>query len=216
MLIGTLDGTSVDQLSPGSEKRIRVKCDACGKVTTTIWHNYVVQQKRKGNTGRTMCRACACRITARSRIGSPAWNKGHMKPLADRSVKKYVLRKDGYMYEYAPTAQCMRGWGAYRKQHHLVIERATGKKVTKAIVVHHIDGDRTNNALSNLWQTTHMGHRDAHQSLQQLGYKLIRAGLIRFKAGNYLAHQKLLELLELPEAGNQQPSQSGMVGRSND
>jgi len=89
------------------------------------------------------------------------------------------------------------GWYNYRKEHVVVMERKLGRALTKGEVVHHIDGDKTNNKLSNLWLTTYAGHRKAHVSLQALGYRLVRAGLVRFdrRSGIYRVKKELEELI---------------------
>ena len=47
-------------------------------------------------------------------------------------------------------------------------------------VVHHIDGDRSNNAIENLAVLSASGHREAHASLRNLSYHLVRIGLIEY------------------------------------
>lgn len=48
-------------------------------------------------------------------------------------------------------------------------------------VVHHIDGDRANNAVENLAVLASAAeHRKAHASLQRLAYQLIRLGVIGY------------------------------------
>lgn len=213
MLIKVMDGTPVELLSKGSEKKVLLRCDKCGHEGTTNWANYRRSQSLRKNTGTTYCRRCANTINPRR--GHTAWNKGKFKPLSERKRTRYT-DAHGYVMVYIPKPGSARGWIAYHKEHKIVLEAHLGRKLKKHEVVHHIDGRRDNNRLTNLWLTTHAGHRDAHTSLQHLGYRLCRAGLVSFKRGNYKANQKLLELLEQLEAANQQPSRRGSVGRSND
>jgi hypothetical protein len=51
-------------------------------------------------------------------------------------------------------------------------------------------------------------HQKAHYSLEQIGMDFVRAGFVEYdlKSHTYVAHNKLRELLEHPEEGNQQPS----------
>jgi len=112
------------------------------------------------------------------------------------------------------------GAGQYRKEHLLIMERHLGRALSASEVVHHIDNNKQNNALVNLFLTDSAGHRLAHVSLV-LAFMLLRAaGLVpeREKAcavtawrafsenkihfdaaqGIYVAHLKLRELLEHP------------------
>lgn len=102
-------------------------------------------------------------------------------------------------------------WNHYRKEHIVVMEQSIGRELAKDEVVHHVDGNKLNNELDNLWLTDHKGHRTAHQSLQRIGYTLIRMGLVVFDkdSGQYMAHAKWGELLEQLEEADQQPSRGG-------
>ena len=47
-------------------------------------------------------------------------------------------------------------------------------------VVHHIDGNKLNNILSNLLPLSKQAHRELHGQLEQLSYTLIQCGFIKF------------------------------------
>lgn len=47
-------------------------------------------------------------------------------------------------------------------------------------VVHHIDGNKQNNDIANLWLTVGDVHRNAHNSLQKIGFELFNLGIIVF------------------------------------
>lgn len=50
----------------------------------------------------------------------------------------------------------------YVMEHILVFEKATGIPVTKEFAVHHLDGDKQNNDISNLCLMTFSGHTAYH------------------------------------------------------
>ncbi len=97
------------------------------------------------------------------------------------------------------------GWKGYHREHILVAEKMLGRLLARGEVVHHVDGDRANNKegdTGNLWVSTHAGHKRAHQSLQEIGYKLVRKGLIAFDrtTGKYIiTDERLIELMEAPK-----------------
>lgn len=208
----TVDGVPINTLSRCSEKRVRRECDGCKRVDDITWSSFL---KRKGPE--TLCRGCATRRTMKNGPRRVAHNKG-VPGLRGSSSPSWRggrrLDAHGYTMVHAgrPKTDC--GWEAYVKEHVLVVEKSIGRKLLKHEVVHHIDGCKTSNRVENLFLTNHAGHKDAHQSLQEIGYELTKAGLIRFDraSGTYKAHDKLRELLEHPEAGNQQPSASSNAG----
>lgn len=54
----TVCGVLLEELSHASEKKVRVKCEMCQEIRIVIWHNYTLAQKRKGDTGETICLPC--------------------------------------------------------------------------------------------------------------------------------------------------------------
>ncbi len=88
-----------------------------------------------------------------------------------------------------------------RKEHVVVMERVLNRQLAKDECVHHIDGDRQNNKEENLVVIpANKHHREAHYSLQKIGYDLVKAGLVYFDkaAYEYKAYEKLRELLGHP------------------
>lgn len=65
--------------------------------------------------------------------------------------------------------------------HRALIEKALGRKLNKTEIVHHIDGDKDNNDLSNLHLfPSRAEHLNAHKSAGKGLRKLFRKGLITF------------------------------------
>lgn len=206
----TIDGTSIDTLKPCSEKRIQLRCDECGTITVTTYANYRNVQKQRGNSGITFCRLCALRKSAKKRCGSVPWNKGKAGPSGPAAACWHGgehIDHYGYKVCYVPNSSGV-GRGHYEKEHVLAMERFLGRNLERGEVVHHIDGDKLNNGLENLYLMENGGHTRTHQTLQHIGYQLVRAGLVYFdhETSSYMAGDKLRELLEHPGEGNQQPS----------
>lgn len=76
---------------------------------------------------------------------------------------------------------------SYTLDHRKVIQDYLGRKLTRQEIVHHIDGNRINNSLDNLFLTDSKGHSKAHSSLDSISYKLIQDGKIKFnrESGEY-------------------------------
>jgi hypothetical protein len=69
---------------------------------------------------------------------------------APSAVGDTFCKPGGYVYEKAPD-------GKWYAQHRLVIERRLGRRLTRSEQVHHRDGNKANNADSNLelWLRQH-------------------------------------------------------------
>lgn len=201
--------------APRSEKRVTLQCDLCGTQTETSYANYKKSQEANGSTGQTKCKPCAIRQSALLRRGKPAWNKGTKSLVTGSKHPSWnggrYIDAHGYVmiHQLSGRQPSGSGWAAYRKEHIVKVEQSIGRSLAKGEIVHHIDGDRQNNDLeANLWLSDNAGHRNAHQSLQEIGYELVKLGLIKFDktSGKYMAHVKWGELLEKLEEANQQPS----------
>lgn len=186
-------------LTKGSEKRVKVKCDSCGIESETTYSNYFHSQERRGWPNTTFCRPCVCRLSATKRIGKPAHNKGK-KLDASQKGKNHprwkggrYISSDGYIMVHIGGDKKEVGWTSYRKEHTLIAEKFLKRALGKEEVVHHIDGVKTNNDSKNLWVTSSIAHRQAHNSLQEIGFCLFKQGLIGFnrKTGQYFWKDKL-------------------------
>lgn len=206
------------KLKDGSDVRVRLRCDMCGKETETAYHNYTVSQNKNNRNGETYCRGCATKISGKKKIGKPSWNKG--KKFPERSGENSptwnggeYIDFHGYKMKYLGNENRDRkkhGWSSYKKEHTLIIEEYLGRILSKGEVVHHIDGNRINNNVDNLvLLKSNKEHNKVHHSLQKIGYELYKKGFLSFdkeKKEYTVAHVKFRELLGLLEADNQQPS----------
>lgn len=65
-------------------------------------------------------------------------------------------------------------------EHTLVMEAYLGRSLNAGETVHHIDGDKANNDINNLYLCNHSTHRKADLSMQYLVYELYKKGLVGF------------------------------------
>lgn len=203
-----VDGTPIATLTKGSTKFVLVACNDCSKQSEIHWNNYVQGQRKRGWTGETYCQPCIARRIGKSSRGTV--NAAVSKSNRQRAGEQHPSWKGGrYIDHHGYVMVNVRsgrngdsGWTNYRKEHFLVMEEHLGRELQPGEVVHHIDGDKTNNLLTNLWLTDQGGHRTAHISLQGIGFLLVRAELVRFDSSKsvYVADRKLRELLEHPES----------------
>lgn len=121
-----------------------------------------------GNTlrgGHTQSCGCLRKETSaamcRSRVGkkNPLWGKIRESHPNWRGGR--IIDNDGYIkvknHEHPRSDH-----GGYVPEHILVAEQALGEYIPKGQVIHHINGDKTDNRLENLWwfasQSEHMAH----------------------------------------------------------
>ena len=124
------------------------------------------------------------------RKGIPAWNKGikwdRMRGSNNPRYKGYEYINDrGYKYVNIDN-DCTNGWAAYRPEHIHIMENRLGRKLLRSKNgvgegVHHVDGDKLNNDISNLLlYSSESEHRTMHQQLEALAFELVRKGIIKF------------------------------------
>lgn len=191
--------SDISGLTKGSEQRVDVKCDICGVISSTAFANYFHSQERRGWPKTTFCRSCVCKISVAKRKGKPAHNKGKKLDSSQKGSNhpswkggRYIA-SDGYVMIHVGGEKQEVGWTNYQKEHKLVAEEMLNRKLEKGEVVHHIDGQKTNNDPNNLWVTSSAKHRQAHNSLQEIGYQLYLQGLIGFnqETGQYFLKGEL-------------------------
>lgn len=92
-----------------------------------------------------------------------AWRSAHMTATRAANWQRGSRQSNGYVEVYAPWAACASARG-YAPLHRLVMEIVLRRPLDAGEVVHHRDGDTTNNRPDNLIvmsQSEHIGiHRD--------------------------------------------------------
>lgn len=215
----TICGKEIKDLTPGSEKKVRVQCDDCGKESIALYHNYMIGQKRKNFSGQTFCRSCSIQRASKSNKGRVNKLKGVLKPEVSGSNSPSwkggtYISSDGYRMIYARKYDGMpinkSKWSNYMKEHIVIMETLLQRELLDKEVIHHINGNKLDNDPDNLLLcSSDKEHRTIHNQLEQLSMKLVQAGIINFNKNTNryeMADIKLRELLEHLEEDNQQPS----------
>jgi uncharacterized protein (DUF1330 family) len=97
---------------------------------------------------------------------NPAWKGGRYL-----SKGYWHVRVQGH-------PQCSKN--GYVREHRLVMEKHLGRYLQPEEHVHHIDFDKTNNAIENLLLIFNKEHMNLHNNIEQLMGELIRKGVIKF------------------------------------
>jgi len=105
-----------------------------------------------------------------ARMGKSPWNKGLKSCFSEDTIKKMSESHKGM--NNSPKTQFKKGknhrdWiggcsNYYHKEARKKVEKVMGEKLTKDIVVHHIDGNPRNNSNNNLLVCTREYHSKLH------------------------------------------------------
>ncbi len=109
-------------------------CAVCGTVFTTKGHSL--------NRTETCSDPCRRKLQRRNLIA----RNEKLRPSAERPMVRRLMR--GYVVLRFPTINGVRGGDIYEHRH--VMERHLGRALLPEETIHHLDGVRTNNELSNL------------------------------------------------------------------
>lgn len=80
---------------------------------------------------------------------------------ADKNAAGVSVKPSGYV-------EITRGENKGRSEHVLIMEKRLGRRLLPDEVVHHIDGDRSNNSENNLALMTRSGHSRHHRMIERI------------------------------------------------
>jgi hypothetical protein len=159
---------------PQRRKKINSTCEGCGITKQVDYHSH---KRRKSN----YCLNCHSKIAQKgvkkpqfSRENSGRWNGGE------------YISSDGYKMIKCEGEFTASGRQKYKKEHVIVMEEFLGRELKTqkgggGESVHHIDGDKLNNNIENLFICNSIEeHRKLHNSLEKISYELIKNGIIGF------------------------------------
>lgn len=95
-----------------------------------------------------------------------------------------ITKGDGYIGIWQPDHIRADSQG-YVYEHTLVYEKEKGILPSKDQVIHHIDIDKKNNSIENLYLCNHKEHIEIHRSLEKLVKELLKRNIIKFENGRY-------------------------------
>ena len=113
---------------------------------------------------------------------NPTRKNGGERPIGTR----YIDRKHGYVRIKVAD----RG-GRWAIEHVVVMEKRIGRKLTRGEIVHHIDGNRANNADENLFLCrSHAHHMAVERQLKETFRAMLKSGAVTFSQalGVYSCH----------------------------
>jgi hypothetical protein len=129
-------------------------CDDCGDEAKRLYGSLTTARKKRGNE-KDYCKTCSYkyrRLEQPTMENSPSWNGGR------------YLNENGYYRVYTGNLK-------YEYEHKLIMGEHLGKKISREEKVHHIDLDKTNNSIENLYLFKNKSeHSSSHYSLERCGF----------------------------------------------
>lgn len=150
--------------------------------------NILKKERKNGLTGADIAKkygvskVCVCRHLKRLGINneSPIGKRGeeHSQWKGGRGLKS------GYWTVYNPSHPRALNNGRVW-EHVLIMEKHLKRPITKKEHVHHIDFNRQNNDINNLYVCSHEEHAQIHGSLESILSSLLQEGIVKFINGRY-------------------------------
>ena len=172
------DGTYSVKIKAISSKTVRpyqycryiiTECDVCGNTCPK-------RLDHSPKTKRTYCAQECFQIMQTTMNKRKVYKEGWR---VKESYNGYVMKRiwDDPMYKK----------GEWVTQHRYNIEQHIGRRLLKTEIVHHIDMDKTNNNIDNLWVCSASDHTKAHSSMNVKVADLMKLNLVSFnrETGKY-------------------------------
>ena len=162
--------------------KIRLKCEDCLEERVVQRNTFILEKSEHP------CRVCSNKRNGVKKVGRPSWNSNKRKPEHEIQKGATFTNSHGYVEVYLGQYEA-KAYGRNDKYvilHRKVMQDFLGRELDKKEIVHHIDGNKQNNAIENLYLCQDMSHhRDLHNNLEQVAFELIKSGIITFNNGVY-------------------------------
>lgn len=152
----------------------KFKCDICGDEYEKD-KSHVGSAKRISNDYKHFCSRCFDPAIAAD-LGRDSYRNTLKKRIGEKQIDSC-----GYVRVYVgDTHPYSEGYCGAIREHVLVMENHLGRALTKGEVVHHIDGDKTNNDIDNLDLCTVQEHNACHATSESIVFELYRKGMVGY------------------------------------
>ena len=163
------------------------KCDNCGEEFSKM------RNGKYNPNSKSYCKFCISKIGL-NKLASLAGYESKVKNIFEPKVGSVIIDKEGYPQVYIGKNYPYREGGyTHIREHQYVMEIHLGRRLEKGEIVHHIDGNKKNNSLDNLYLTTVEEHTKLHAESESILFALYKKGIVIFdkKVGRYFLKENL-------------------------
>lgn len=189
----------IERMKPtklSKDDQAKVQCELCGEQRIIRWHSMWKKENHH-------CRSCIPRLKLTGKKHSLERRINQSRSLQKEGGGWRI--QEGYkqinVYEQGHFRKDQHKKGSYVMEHILIMEKHLGRSIEKHELVHHVDEDRVNNSIDNLYlcsgatlKESRQIHNKIHQSAENLSIELFKLGLVAFIDGKYVMSDKLASL----------------------
>jgi hypothetical protein len=150
------------------------ECDECGEHFTKI------RNGKYNKESKSYCKNCI-ETHGINKLAGKAGYESKIKNKFEPRVGNIIKDKQGYKEIYIGKNYPYRQ-GGYRtiREHVYVMECFLNRALTENEIVHHIDGDKQNNNIDNLFLTSVQTHNELHAKSEHIIFELYKKGIVKF------------------------------------
>lgn len=198
----SINGKDIFSLKTCSKEKVLRICDYCRNSKEVSW-NTIYRGRKKHNTVYDYCFSCAIKIynsgannsAKKPGVGAKisASSKGKSKTFKDGKNLRILDRKissSGHILKWFDKEN------NHVQEHRLVLAEHKNIHHSELKEVHHINGNKKDNVVSNLVELTKSEHGTAHSQLEKLAFDLLSKNLIIFN--KEYKEYRLSPSLEIP------------------
>lgn len=149
-------------------------CDYCG---AEFERDTNYQSTRLNNCYKHFCKKCKSKSSS---VGHKNQKAKLDKLIGEKKIDSvgYVVIRMSADVPY-PGKRSGKNY-AYVREHTKIMQDHVGRRLEKDEVVHHIDGDKTNNSIENLDLCTKQQHNKCHATSEEIVFELYKRGLVGY------------------------------------
>lgn len=164
-----------------TKRVVLLKCDSCGDEFKRDYSN--ISKDRLNNNYKHVCNKKECWKFV-GRLGSD--NRIKNNNFYDYLIGTKIIDVSGYIQIYVgpdyihQSSNTSSVYGGRIREHIYVMQNHLDRSLIKGEVVHHIDGNKQNNDISNLDLLTVQEHNNCHAKSEVIVFELYRRGLVGY------------------------------------
>lgn len=162
-----------------SRKTYKLKCDNCSSLYERTSDNF--SPKRANNDHEHFCGKCGNPFS----LATKSYNKKNPDRY-DHLIGTKITDSHGYTQLYVSndykykTKETSSVYGGRIREHIHVMQEHINRPLKKGEVVHHIDGNKSNNDISNLDLCTVQEHNSCHAKIEKIVFELYKKGIVKY------------------------------------